>query len=101
MREIFTNQDFTIVGHYKSVLDSEGIPSFIRNGLSNTTKIPTLCLENDDDYDRAMEILKSIHMPQQNETADWVCKSCSETVSSTFDTCWNCGQEPSPRRTLS
>ena len=106
MREIFTNEDFTKVGYYKSVLDSEGIPSFIRNGLGNNLPTgmpcsPTLCVENDDDYDRAMEILKSIHKPQQNESADWVCKSCSETVPGTFDTCWNCGQEPALRRTLS
>ncbi len=71
MREIFTHQDFTSVSHYKSVLDSKGIPSFIRNGLSNHSLtelsapilFPTLFVENDGDYDRAMEILNAIHNP--------------------------------------
>lgn len=100
MREIFTNQDFTKVGHYKSVLDSEGIPSFIRNGLSNNITempspilFPTLCVENDDDYDKAMELLKAIHKPQPNNAPDWICAACKETVPGTFDTCWKCGHE--------
>lgn len=100
MREIFTDQDSAIVGHYKSVLDSAGIPSFIRNGLSNNlltgmpspVMFPTLCVD-DDDYDKAMELLRAIHRPQTNDAPDWICAACKEAVPGTFDTCWKCGHE--------
>ena len=101
MREIFTHQDFTRVGHYKSILDSIGIPSFIRNGISHNSVtdmpspvlFPTLCMENDSDYDRAVEVLREVYKPRDNQAPDWRCPSCKETIPGTFDSCWSCGTE--------
>lgn len=101
MREIFTHQDFTRVGHYKSILDSIGIPSFIRNGISHNSVtdmpspvlFPTLCVENDSDYDRAVEVLREVYKPRDNHAPDWRCPSCKEIIPGTFDSCWSCGTE--------
>ena len=99
MREIFVHQDFTRVGHCKSILDSAEIPSFIRNGISHSLltglpcplMFPTLCVENDADYDRALALLREVHKPATTDAPDWTCPGCKETVPGTFDSCWSCG----------
>ena len=99
MREIFVHQDFTRVGHYKSILDSAEIPSFIRNEISHSLvtelpcplMFPTLCVENDADYDRALELLRKVHKPTTPDAPDWICPGCKEPVPGTFDSCWSCG----------
>jgi hypothetical protein len=108
MRDIFVNQDYTKVGHYKSLLESASIPCFIRNGISHNSVtelpspllFPALCVENDDDYDRAMELLKAVHKPAESNAPDWKCPNCNETVPGTFDSCWSCNHEPSALTSL-
>ncbi|MEK0451621.1 MAG: hypothetical protein RL088_3889 [Verrucomicrobiota bacterium] len=102
MREIFVNQDYTKVGHYKSILESASIPCFIRNGTSHNSVtelpspllFPTLCVENDDDYERALELLKAVHKPSDSNAPDWKCPNCNETIPGSFDSCWSCNHEP-------
>lgn len=102
MREIFTHREFARVGHYKSILESEGIPAFIRNEaghnlvaeLPAAVLFPTLCVENDSDYERAMEILRAVYKPEHTDATDWACAACKETVPGTFDSCWSCGAVP-------
>ena len=99
MREVFVNQDHTRVGFYKSVLDEAGIPNFVRNESSNNSLtempsllfFPALCVVNDDDYDRAMQILGEIYYSPPSQAPDWRCPKCSEEVPGNFDSCWQCG----------
>ncbi len=99
MREIFTHQDYTRVGHFKSILDSAGITSFIRNESSHSSVtelpspvlFPTLCVEDDADYEKAMELLREVYQPHVTDAPDWICGSCKETVPGTFESCWSCG----------
>ena len=98
---VFENIDFTIVGHMKSLLDSEGIPCEIRNagaaGLSgeipHTQVYPELWVLDKIDAPRAREI---IHAYRDKDAAapkspDWTCTKCGETVDGVFAECWNCG----------
>ncbi len=109
MREIFTHREFARVGHYKSILESEGIPAFIRNEaghnllaeLPAAVLFPTLCVENDSDYDRAIEILRSVYKPEHTDAPDWTCAECKETVPGTFDSCWSCGAVPDEKSAAS
>ena len=95
MKQVFVDQDLARVGLYKSVLDGEGIPNFIRNELrnwsDNNPTPPTLCVINDGDFDRAMEILGAIYYAPPSAEANWRCPKCSQEVPSNFDVCWNCG----------
>lgn len=99
MREVFVHQDTARVGHYKSILDANDIQSFIRNGLSNNSIaempagifFPTLCVVNDEDYERAIEILRHIYQPEPTDAIDWNCAGCGEEVPGTFEHCWQCG----------
>jgi hypothetical protein len=95
VREVFTSQDFTQVGYYKSILDGEGIITFIRNESSNNTGmagpmfLPTLCVIDDGDYDEAIQILQEQRTPVALG-ADWICPSCLEKNPANFELCWNC-----------
>lgn len=99
MREVFVNQDHARVGYYKSVLDQAGIPNFIRNQDSNNSMtdmpsplfFPALCVLDDDDYDRAMQILGEIYNAPPVQAPEWRCSKCSEEVPGNFDSCWQCG----------
>lgn len=101
MREVFIHQDSARVGLYETVLQEAGIATFVRNGLINNsvTELPTplffpaLCVMNDEDYDRALKILRRVHQPAPNNEPDWTCEACRETVPGNFDTCWKCGRE--------
>lgn len=103
MREVFTHQDFTRVGHFRSVLEEAGIVTFIRNehtnhamtGLPSHLFFPTLCVLNDDDYEKAMELLQPLHVPPP-WSPDWVCPTCAESNPGNFEFCWSCTMERVP-----
>ncbi len=104
MREVFTHQDYTRVGYFKSILDAEGVENFIRNQYTHSTMtelpsgvfFPSLCVLHDEDYERAMEILAPYHHPLQPTGEDWICPACGETVPTGFEICWKCeGEKPS------
>ena len=66
MKELFREQDFARVGYYQSILESEGIATHVRNrdlvGMTTEVPIPeffpALCVVAEEDYERAMEILR-------------------------------------------
>lgn len=100
MREVFTHKEFTRVGHYQTILESEGIPTYIRNASSHNVVAditipalyPVLCVENEADFDRAVELLRGVYQPEKSDAPDWTC-SCGESVPGNFSSCWKCGAE--------
>jgi hypothetical protein len=96
MREVFTSQDLSEVGYYKSMLDGAGIISFIRNentgmpAVSGAMFLPALCVTYDEDFDQAIALLKSFRMPEVSGRSDWRCPSCSEENPGNFEICWKC-----------
>ena len=96
MREVFTHQDVTQVGYYKTILDEAGISSFIRNEYTANPEIagamyfPTLCVVDQTDYEKAIALLKSQKFPETRNEADWICTSCLEANPSNFESCWKC-----------
>ncbi len=101
MRLVFEHIDFTMVGHMKSLLESEGITCEVRNagaaGLAGeipyTQVYPELWVLENGDERRAREIITAFR--EQDAAAgtapDWKCPSCGETVEGVFASCWNCG----------
>ena len=98
MIELFRVRDYTVVGFYQSLLEAEGIPTFVRNENLSLTEVqiptfcPALCILNGDDYPRAVEILQSYAAPEQAapQGGDWTCPSCGEENPGNFDLCWSC-----------
>ena len=59
MKELFREFDFTKVGYYQSILESQGLETFVKNrdasSLVGEASImpdlwPTLCVVHDEDY---------------------------------------------------
>ena len=102
MIEVYTDPDFTRVGYYKSVLESNDIGCFIKNeatfglgaGFFATVQTPllqpSLCIFNAADYEDALSLLARHHATESEPQAEWSCPQCGESVPVTFDACWNC-----------
>lgn len=88
----------TRVGFYKSILDDEGIACFIRNEFADGTVFaagavefcPVLCITNDNDYNRAMQLLANHEYRVVEGGDDWICSNCKAEVPGEFSACWNC-----------
>ncbi|MCW1885342.1 DUF2007 domain-containing protein [Luteolibacter flavescens] len=88
------------LSHYQAVLEGAGIPTFIRNeSLAHLevpipTFCPALCVVEDGDYERAMQLLhESEAEAAKASIEDCTCGKCGETNPHSFDICWNCGTE--------
>lgn len=101
MREVFTHRDYTRVGLYQSILESEGIASFIKNDTSHNLVVwlpvpflhPVLCVASDADFERAVEILRTMHKTETADEPDRVCTACGGSIPGNFCACWKCGAE--------
>ncbi len=80
----------------KNLIDAQGISTFIKNEfaqgavgeISAFDAWPELWVTNDEDFEQAIEILKSSQNSDKGE--DWICQSCSEENDPSFEVCWNC-----------
>lgn len=92
-----------MVGYYESVLEGEGIATIVRNkhltasGLSEIPIpefFPALCVVDEADYPRAMEIIRRrISDNAENADIEVKCPACGEINPGNFDMCWSCGSE--------
>ena len=98
MKKVYEHIDFSRVGQFQSILENEGIPTHIKNlgssaGMGEIPFIeiwPELWVVNDDEHERALEIVKSYAPPETETQTDWTCPGCDETVGKEFGECWNC-----------
>src|SRR5215217_5758954 len=103
MRELLTHDDVTVLGYYRSILEAEGIASFIRNEFGQTIGRgyagmfqrqffldPVLCVANDEDFEDAIALLGPHYKPPPVDETVRTCHHCNETVPGSFETCWNC-----------
>ena len=100
MKELFREQDITRVGYYRTILESAGIATMIRNehlvgaGITEVPIpefFPALCVMNDEDYPKALELIKQ--QAAANEVGideETICQSCGETNPGNFHSCWSC-----------
>lgn len=98
MKELLREREFVRVGYYQTILEAAGIATFMRNENLSVTEVsipdffPALCVVNDEDYDRAIAIIRD-HEQKSKEAAavDRTCSECGETCPGNFEVCWNCG----------
>lgn len=101
MKEIFRERDLTRVGYCQSILEGEGIPTVVRNEtLTGLTEFPipdffpALCVVNDEDYSRAIEVLRDRLARDESASSEEItCASCREPNPGNFEVCWSCGGE--------
>ena len=95
MRDVFRGRDITLVHYYRGILEEAGISCFIRDESSlaalETDDWPPLCVTNDEDYEKARQILQELMKAQPSNEPDWTCANCGAAVPGNFDRCWHCG----------
>src|SRR6056297_2776822 len=100
MKELFREPDFTLIGHYQSLLESQGIRTHIKNetiAMMGVTEIPipdtfpALCVVNHDDFEKAWKLIRE-HRTKNEKLVefDLKCESCGEVSPGNFDSCWSC-----------
>ena len=98
MKKLTSASSIVEIAHYRNLLTSEGIESFVRNehlgsivGEMPFQEVwPELWVVNDLDYDRAKQLIdKSV--AAESPTAPWRCPSCGTEVEGQFAACWSCG----------
>jgi hypothetical protein len=98
MIKVFENFDFSRVGQMQSLLESHGIPTFIKNQFASSVMgevpfvevCPQLYILNDRDLDRARQLLPP-ELPAPAHEPDWICPACGVAIEGQFGQCWNCG----------
>ena len=98
MKEIFRDVDHSKVAFCQSILEAEGIRTFMRNEHVSSTEAlipvfyPALCVVDESDYEEATGILNARFNADQKraEMPDVSCPKCGEENPATFDICWSC-----------
>lgn len=101
MKKLTSSASLITISHYRNLLASEGIASFIRNehlgsiiGEMPFEEVwPELWVKNDLDYDRALQLIDSATIGRESPTAPWQCHACGTENEGQFAACWNCGEE--------
>lgn len=105
MKKVYENLDFSMVGHFQSLLETSGIRTEIRNeggiGVAGevpfTQVYPELWVLSNADLPQARRIIDEYRekLAAAPALSEWTCTACGETVEGTFGECWNCGA-PAP-----
>jgi len=98
MIKVYESFNISQVGQAESLLNSEGIETFIRNEFASSVMgevpfvevCPQLFILNAAEEERARELLASFE--NQPTQADWQCGQCGSEVDGPFGQCWSCGQ---------
>jgi hypothetical protein len=97
MKELLSDRDFTRIGYYQTVLEAEGIQTFIRNETLSTVEVavplfyPALCVVNDDDYEKARQLLRDLEQRDSRLSGQEIaCPKCGEMNPGNFEVCWSC-----------
>ncbi len=101
MKKVTAIDSLITINHYKNLLESEGIPAFIRNehlgsivGEMPFQEVwPQLWVRNDLDYDRAVQLIDQQKVVDESPLDPWNCKQCGTDNEGQFAACWKCGAQ--------
>lgn len=98
MHKVYENFDLSRVGRMQSLLESNGIATFVKNQYSSGALgeipfveiCPQLYVLEAGDVERALALLQ-VDLPRENRASDWVCPECGIDIEGQFENCWKCG----------
>ncbi|BCM91171.1 hypothetical protein IAD21_03035 [Abditibacteriota bacterium] len=102
MKLVYSHPNFPYVGLMRSLLENNGIPSFIRNEYLSMLRgeIPPLEASPelwvaDEDFETAQSIITQsrTHSTPENALASWTCPRCGAENEANMGLCWNCDYE--------
>ncbi len=97
---VYSAPNITMVGHFKNLLEMNGISSEIRGDKRSigAGEIPPiecwieLWVTEDSQIENAKQIIKEALESAENESENWQCPGCGEDIEGQFSDCWNCGK---------
>ena len=100
MRKVTSADSIITINHYRNLLASEGITAFLKNehfgsimGEIPFQEVwPELWIQNDFDYDRALELIEGGKFSEEFPATLWTCNTCSIENEGQFSMCWSCSQ---------
>ncbi len=98
MKKVYVGERGMIIERIKDILEKENIVCMIKNlglsgGMGEIPPIecwPEIWVLEDDDYDRANNIIGMLLKESTEYKTSWVCQ-CGERIEGQFTDCWNCG----------
>jgi len=101
LKKVTAIDSLITINHYKNLLESEGIPAFIRNehlasivGEMPFQEVwPQLWVRNDLDYDRAVQLIDQQEVVDESPSEPWCCEHCGTDNEGQFAACWKCGAQ--------
>jgi len=101
LKKVTATDSLITINHYKNLLESEGIAAFIRNehlasivGEMPFQEVwPQLWVQNDLDYDRAVQLIDQQKVIDESPAEPWRCIQCSTDNEGQFSACWKCGAQ--------
>ena len=98
MIKVFEDFDYMRVGQMQSLLEANGIGTFLKNqfGFGGTGELPfvetgpQLFVLHAGDVERARALIAA-HDPATESGPAWSCAHCGEENDGHFSACWNCG----------
>lgn len=102
MIKVYSNEDRFLVQQIKDMLESKGIPCFIKNefaiggagDLSPFDCWPEVWITDNDWQIKAEQWIEGFETELQ-QGPDWYCESCGEKNAASFELCWQCGAQAS------
>lgn len=99
MKKVTSADSLITINHYRNLLESEGIRARVRNEYlgSIVGEIPyqevwpELWIENDLDYDRALQLIDGATLIEESPRSPWRCR-CGTENEGQFGACWRCGR---------
>jgi hypothetical protein len=96
--KVYENFDLSRVGRMQSLLEANGIETFIKNYYSSGALgeipfveiCPQLFVLQESDVGRAKTLLQA-DLPDTVQASDWVCPECGIDIEGQFQNCWKCG----------
>ena len=84
----------------QSILESQGIPTYIRNQFASSVMgevpfievCPQLYVLNDGDLEKARQLLL-MHEVGPSAAQAWNCPGCGQEIEAQFAECWNCASQ--------
>ena len=97
MKRVATAESLAEIGHFRNLLEQQGIRCFIRNEqLSGALGevpflecLPELWVVEDSDQVRAESMLAELGREAEGGRS-WRCTGCGEINEAQFAACWNC-----------
>jgi hypothetical protein len=98
MKRVYSSQNTMMAGLIKGLLENNGIDCLMKNQIlsSGIGELPLnecwpeVWISDDDDFDRAMELVEHALSSPENPPSSWRCK-CGEEIEGQFELCWHCG----------